>query len=311
MNKFKQAHTSLGYYLKLFPDVQQKTASGFLTTLWAQDAFRNKWALVAKVYSFVRDEAGKKKVALGDFLGIACPIMSIIDPSEYLDALGWSVEEDDNGSEALVRDNIVAATFTATSDIPNIPSTELELLISMINVGYLPEDGFALVELMKTNSNGMITTNARGHISSKVAFMATAKINPYEAARQILPLSAVSNLQVRAHVVGDVNSSEHFDFQVSENDPRRYYEQVSAGTLPCPSNGTLNINGISEHEFFDMNSPWDIDAMINSTLQPGFQYSKFDAFLRRNFSLTLSLAQQENSIPSPPYNSEADFHFIF
>ncbi|KAL7917608.1 mating-type protein MAT alpha 1 domain-containing protein [Trichoderma austrokoningii] len=87
------------YYLRLFPHVQQKTASGFLTTLWNKDPHRNKWALVAKVYSHVRDQLGRDQVSLSSFLDVACPMMQIVDPATYLETLGWS----DDASLKLVQ----------------------------------------------------------------------------------------------------------------------------------------------------------------------------------------------------------------
>ena len=152
-----------GYYLKLFPDVQQKTASGFLTTLWNKDPFRTKWALIAKVYSFVRDEIGKDRVSLAYFLSLACPNMRIVDTSTYLGALGWSLQEDENGLPKLVQDETSATLGPSNSQSQDFPSTELELLSSLIRVGYFPDQGVDLMMRMGSNQNGIMATRGAKH----------------------------------------------------------------------------------------------------------------------------------------------------
>nr|AIF79399.1 MAT 1.1.1 [Fusarium azukiicola] len=174
------------YYLKMFPDIQQKTVSGFLTTLWNQEAQRNKWALVAKVYSFVRDHLGKGKVNLAAFLAVCCPTMKMIDPADYLETLGWVVQEDEQGGLTIGR----AATFTpvhseATEAADGSPTSEYELLVTLVESGYLPEHGPGLVQLMSQNNNGIMTMG-RAPNPHKSDFINAVAQNPYQAARQLL-----------------------------------------------------------------------------------------------------------------------------
>lgn len=173
------------YYLKMFPDVQQKTVSGFLTTLWNKEAQRNKWALIAKVYSFVRDHLGKAKVNLAAFLALCCPIMRMVDPADYLDTLGWVVQENAEGAMTIIQVQDDEHSVESTS-VPDVyPTSEIELLASLVESGYLPEYGPALVQLMSQNNNGMMTLSV-DKVDKKKEFIDALVKNPYQATEQIL-----------------------------------------------------------------------------------------------------------------------------
>ncbi|KAJ4309432.1 hypothetical protein N0V84_011501 [Fusarium piperis] len=167
------------YYLRMFPNIQQKTVSGFLTILWNKDGQRNKWALIAKVYSFVRDNLGKSMVNLGAFLSLCCPIMCMIGPADYLDTLGWVVQEDPEGALILTQVDD-PPSFEPTADL--YPISEIELLVSLVGSGYLPQHGPGLVQLMSQNTNGIMTLN----VNMTKRFIDAIARNPYQAAEQIL-----------------------------------------------------------------------------------------------------------------------------
>ena len=70
--------------------------------MWQSDSFKAKWSIIAKAYSLIRNEHGKKKVPLDTFLAINAPFVGIIAPENYLSAHGWEVVASDNG-EVLLR----------------------------------------------------------------------------------------------------------------------------------------------------------------------------------------------------------------
>lgn len=159
-SRLEQLLTHLGYYKTMFRGIQQKEVSSYLTLLWGKDPFRNKWVLLGKVYSFVRDEVGKAKAPLGDFLAIACPIMGIIEPAEYLRLLGWVQTQDGNGNSMISQDESIAqATFLGLEDQQH-PNTELELLDDCIRIGYLPGHGKALTTKLASKSNAIMTPSS-------------------------------------------------------------------------------------------------------------------------------------------------------
>ncbi|KAH6956466.1 hypothetical protein HG530_001913 [Fusarium avenaceum] len=124
------------YYLKMFPDTQQKYCSGFLTKLWNQDPRRNKWALIAKVYSFIRDHVGKGRINLSAFLGVVCPMMKIIHPDDYLQTLGWDTAQDAEGNLVLRHDRSKMSTNLEALVDNEHPITEFDLLTDVLTAGY-------------------------------------------------------------------------------------------------------------------------------------------------------------------------------
>ncbi len=86
-----------GYYSAIFASLQQKDISGFLTYMWQNDPFKAKWSILAKAYSVIRDEQGKHKASLEEFLAINGPLIGIIEPADYLQKVGWEIGVDGLG----------------------------------------------------------------------------------------------------------------------------------------------------------------------------------------------------------------------
>nr|QFP39789.1 mating type protein 1-1-1 [Fusarium parvisorum]QFP39804.1 mating type protein 1-1-1 [Fusarium sororula] len=146
------------YYLKLFPDTQQKNASGFLTQLWGGDPHRNKWALIAKVYSFLRDQLGKGTVNLSAFLGIACPLMNMVEPSLYIEVLGWQKTASQGIMTFQQNTDIMKANLACR--VNGQPTTEIDLLTSVLSAGYFTDFSQVLLMRMWACQNGIITTSS-------------------------------------------------------------------------------------------------------------------------------------------------------
>jgi hypothetical protein len=271
-----------GYYLKLFPDFQQKTASGFLTTLWNKDPFRSKWALVAKVYSFVRDEIGKDKVSLAYFLSLACPTMRIIDTSSYLAALGWILREDEGGSHKLVQDESTAILEPSSSQSQDFPSTEIELLSTLIRVGYFPDQGVDLMERMGANQNGIMATRGTrytlpvSYTKEKIDFINTIRTDPVQATKELLgdcyDEEVVHFLGVKSHNVEDVDSITHLTMQREYQDPRLFYNYSvshSGFGIPGIDDPVMRFDNLPENESYDIDSPFDLDEILGLTQSEG------------------------------------------
>ena len=96
-------NTVPGYYSTIFLSFQQKEISGFLTVLWQNDPFKAKWSILAKSYSLIRDSQGKANAPLEKFLAINGPLIGVIEPAQYLEALSWEVAVDENGQTVMRR----------------------------------------------------------------------------------------------------------------------------------------------------------------------------------------------------------------
>ena len=100
------AYSNPGFYAPAFPKYQQKDISGFLTTIWQSDPSKAKWSILAKAYSVIRDSQGKDITPLDQFLAITGPLIGIIKPEYYLQAMGWEIIIEGSGRTIMNRYNV-------------------------------------------------------------------------------------------------------------------------------------------------------------------------------------------------------------
>ncbi|KAF7548338.1 hypothetical protein G7Z17_g7125 [Cylindrodendrum hubeiense] len=283
------------FYMKLFPDVQQKSASGFLTTLWNKDPFRNKWALIAKVYSFVRDEVGKGNISLSRFLDVCCPTMNIIDPSVYIAALGWSVTHDDTGSQILLQN--LSTNLDHFQD-ENVPNTEMELLRALLHTGYLSDRGLALMERLSENNNGIMTTYGSSMEApviltpEKIDFVQIVRTNPVQAAKQLFEMDEgdiIDTMGISTYEVCDLNSAPYSLMQAPQPNPLQYYNYAEA-SMGLRPNRALHLHNVDEFDSIDIDSPYDLDCMLGHNQSEGDRTAGQD--------------------DANPYDPRAEFHFL-
>nr|AKV94677.1 MAT-alpha1 superfamily protein [Cordyceps cicadae] len=338
----------LGYYVKLFPESQQKAASGFLTTLWSKDPYRNRWAMIAKVYSFVRDEMGKKRAPLSSFLMAACPAMDILPPDEYLRVLGWVVEDTEHGTKRLVQRDELRAPKATTRPCPD---SELELFQGMIELGYMPDENVLLLEaLLAQDSRSALTSTIS--ISERASIKSDQELYQQDLSEGVpaseiersptyldgsiyspsleasTPSSGTPRLsedtatpstctsistptpQPSALAASNMTPSQSMGMlsavPVSTTEPMLgttvsasyypsyHYNPVTGSSISCPpassfvseaglgasnnhypgyvatvsSPAILSLDGVADHQAFDIDCPWDVDAMLSQCTQP-------------------------------------------
>ncbi|OAL57031.1 MAT1-1-1 mating-type protein [Pyrenochaeta sp. DS3sAY3a] len=104
------------YYL-LIPElksVPMKKISNLMGVMWEKDQNKPLWSLLAKAWSTIRDQIGKEKAPLAQFLSIICPQVKMIPPEEYLERCGWHLYMDETNTPALFQElNPDLQTFSA------------------------------------------------------------------------------------------------------------------------------------------------------------------------------------------------------
>lgn len=88
----------------MFPKLQQKDASTFLTAIWKKDPFKAKWTIIAKAYSIIRDAVGKHRAPLVAYLALVCPRIGVINAEDYLSMMNWNLESTTEGPRVLKQD---------------------------------------------------------------------------------------------------------------------------------------------------------------------------------------------------------------
>jgi hypothetical protein len=81
----------LAYYGSIFANAPQKDVSTLLTSLWAADPFKPKWAILARAYTSIRNSVGKANAPLLQFLETVGPAIGMLKPEDYLKQMGWIV----------------------------------------------------------------------------------------------------------------------------------------------------------------------------------------------------------------------------
>lgn len=106
-----------GFYSPIFSSVQKKEISGFVTYMWHADPFKAKWTILAKAYSAIRDAQGKANAPLDQFLTLNTPLVGIIEPPRYLEALGWNFIVEGDGHIVVQREEPRFDADSLTTDI--------------------------------------------------------------------------------------------------------------------------------------------------------------------------------------------------
>ncbi len=187
---------ALGYYSTMFLSFQQKEISGFLTVLWQNDPFKAKWSILAKSYSLIRDSQGKANAPLEKFLAINGPLIGVIEPAEYLEALSWEVAVDEDGQTVMRRNgNSIDEQLFITNVSVN------DVIRNSYNEGYFTGD---LSEVLLADNEAAMTmaasvqptSNAQhstaGHIDShETNFAPTDNIKGSSKGKEELPMTIV------------------------------------------------------------------------------------------------------------------------
>jgi hypothetical protein len=120
----------------MFPDITQKAKSGILRFLWQNNPFKAKWAILAKSYSIVRDDHNTE-VSLDSFLGLNARFIGIIEPSRYLEVMGWQLHVDQQQQYTMAR--VKALTTTNEADISTKYSVN-DIVKHCYATGYVSEE---------------------------------------------------------------------------------------------------------------------------------------------------------------------------
>lgn len=97
--------TTLGYYYRMFTGIQQSQISRLLERFWRLDPFQAKWTILAKAFSVIRDDKGKKDASLDAYLAISAPFVAIVRPADYLGMMGYQLTVVNNQATMIRQQN--------------------------------------------------------------------------------------------------------------------------------------------------------------------------------------------------------------
>ena len=94
------------YYSPELQNLTQKTKSGMIQKMWAEEPRKPLFTLLGQAYSELRDSdanIGQDKSLLKKFLSATADLLGIIPAEEYLDTMGWVRGVNYDGEEVLER----------------------------------------------------------------------------------------------------------------------------------------------------------------------------------------------------------------
>ncbi|KAF2867182.1 mating-type protein MAT alpha 1-domain-containing protein [Massariosphaeria phaeospora] len=105
--KALNAFVAFRCYLIKAPGLAQipmKMLSNPMGVLWEADPNKPLWSLMAKAWSTMRDQVGKRRAPLDEFLRLICPHLKIPAPEMYLECLGWKLVINGEGAPTVSRE---------------------------------------------------------------------------------------------------------------------------------------------------------------------------------------------------------------
>ena len=237
-----------GYYSIIFLNFQQKEISGFLTILWQNDPFKAKWSILAKSYSLIRDSQGKANAPLEKFLAINGPLIGVIEPARYLEALSWQVAVDEDGQTVMRRyGNSINEQLFITNVSVN------DVIRNSYNQGYFSGD-LSKVLLAKNEAAMTMaasmqpTSNAQhsitGHVESHDAdIIAGANIKGSSKEQEKVPTTIVIDDEESDAATAPNAKEAGNEESMAENsdDIRRDENALPTGATPAVMTATMTI----------------------------------------------------------------------
>lgn len=231
--------------------------------------------------------------------------MQIIDPAVYLPTFGWSVRQTHDGQKLVQDEGLSIRLDPLQTD--GCPNTEVELLGALTHAGYLPTEGFGLLEQMKTNTSGLMTTTTRPtkapvpYVSEKAEYINTIRLNHIQATKALLGEAYDDEIVhlhgVKVHSVSDMNSISHLSMQPVYPHPVQFYNFSNAISPPTEDTLDMPLNGVADYNCIDIDNPFDLDDALGYTQPEGERSKSFHICFLYQKSLT-DFSCQSPSKPS-------------
>ncbi|KAJ5114665.1 transcriptional regulator family: HMG [Penicillium alfredii] len=89
------------YCSPVFPGIPQKTKSAAISTMWDSDTIKDKWAVLARAYTVIRDEYEIANPSLPEFVELTSVLFGLPTPKDYLRYSGWEIAETGAGFDLI------------------------------------------------------------------------------------------------------------------------------------------------------------------------------------------------------------------
>jgi hypothetical protein len=211
--------------------------------------------------------------------------MRIIEPSAYLLSLGWTVQNTDDGSQRLIRNNAGSTISFTELESQRFPNTEQDLLKAFFDTGFLPGESMALMKKINANRNAIMTTTLASTLpvpstTEKLDFINTLRGDPVRATSELFGTHFDEQMLrengYRVHDASDLTHIGHLPMALPAPVPIRPYQFMTT-TSNMDLNGNRPImswSRVPDYDCFDIDNPFHLDHLLGFT-QMGEQSKHF------------------------------------
>ena len=198
-----------------------------MTYLWKNDPCQNKWYILAKAYSVIRDMQGKAHSPIQIFLQVNAPFIKVAEPANYIGRLGYVIDTVVDAGGAVLSHHLFATDMPVEKELLLSNVSVQDVIANSINFGYVKTHAF--MPAIQEPLTVMIAMNTQ---------------------ERPIPESDTSSLQPACIVVGGANvpgmpdaaTSTHgqdinaMDSAAAAVDPSQHNDTASAGTTSTTGN---------------------------------------------------------------------------
>lgn len=236
------ANTEAAFYKPVFPKLQQKDASTFLTTMWKSEPFKAKWTIIAKAYSSIRDAIGKNRASLVTYLTLVCPKIGIIDAEDYFRKMNWKFETTPDGTKVLKQTTFPDLSCFETG-ILYTNMTPKDIVNFCAEMAYIPQQiAIQIAGVGLPNSVGASPTTQM----SQQSLLASSPIIPQPSqSAGVLEPGAVPNSTTDSLLTGTSFGAVSISYDANDGG---YQWTGSMCDLYDPAEGSIDLDNIFRNQ---------------------------------------------------------------
>jgi hypothetical protein len=232
-----------------------KTLSNLLGQLWEQDPNKTLWSLMAKAWSAMRDQIGKKKVPLDQFFQIICPYLNILSPDTYLERHGWNFKINEEGTPTLSHNPTSRSSESSSVGFTDTTLSVEDIISVCQSMGYaqdyIPDHSAtsptflagSTLQSVENMSQQQLSTPAKGSVQNMRVTARNKRRAKRQTARESGGMPALEQQIINAHDVATDSMHQEDDRRGIELDTNEFYQHFTAMLAEHNAQGQTQIFG--------------------------------------------------------------------
>lgn len=268
--------------MELFRDQPQSSRSALVRAMWAVERHKSTWALMARVWTFIRDrsEAGGYS-NIRQYLFCAMDLVRTVPPEAWLATYNMVLFRDDSGGDGKSSGVVLRQVAPPAPGAIAAPRelSDFDLLKGVVLRGLAVADPEGLLRAMLEGANHVMTVNTGNNTVNNTmtvntvnngradeAFVSAMDHDPLGTFATLLDLpgrSSAFDAGVNVIDVADVTATADYDFLVGSAGAHthvRFQWDTSTAHVAAASAGALDAASCFYEEDGGRNGAYDLDV---------------------------------------------------